>query len=42
MKIELIRLDDDTLAELNTLQLEGFEIDSELLNDLSYQLNNQE
>ena len=43
MKIESpVRLDDQTLSELRTLQLEGVDIDSELLSDLSYQLNNQE
>ena len=42
MKIELVRLDDNTLSELRTLQLEGVDIDSELLSELSYQLNNQE
>lgn len=44
MKNELcppIRLDDLVLSELHTLQLSGEDIDAELLDELSYQLNNE-
>ena len=43
MKIESpVILNDETLSELQTLQQEGIELDSELVDDLSYQLNNRE
>jgi hypothetical protein len=42
MKIEIVRLNDETLSELRTLQLSGEDLPEDLLSDLSYQLNNKD